>query len=88
MRTIYLIYFSECKNIPEELDLTSVNLNPLKVLYCENVHLPHKEPTTYNNLAEYENVVIRGNVPKLAKSAASRRAQLFMGADILIIKGK
>ena len=65
----------ECKNIPEELDLTSVNLNPLKVLYCENVHLPHKEPTTYNNLAEYENVVIRGNVPKLAKSAASRRGR-------------
>ena len=62
----------ECKNIPEELDLTSVKLNPLKVLYCENVHLPHKEPTTYNNLVEYENVVVRGNVPK---SAASRRGR-------------
>ncbi|XP_063446466.1 U7 snRNA-associated Sm-like protein LSm11 [Mytilus trossulus] len=50
------------ENIPEELDLTSPNLNPLKALYSENVYLPHKNPTTFNNLAEYENVVIKGNV--------------------------
>ncbi|XP_076075650.1 uncharacterized protein LOC143046391 isoform X3 [Mytilus galloprovincialis] len=50
------------ENIPEELDLTSPNLNPLKALYSENVYLPHKNPTTFNNLAEYENVVIKGNI--------------------------
>lgn len=46
--------------LPEELDLSSPNLDPLKVLYAENVHLPSKNPTLFNNLAEYENVVIRG----------------------------
>ncbi|XP_052070583.1 U7 snRNA-associated Sm-like protein LSm11 [Mytilus californianus] len=50
------------ENIPEELDLTSPNLNPLKALYSETIYLPHKNPTTFNNLAEYENVVIKGNV--------------------------
>ncbi|XP_071128355.1 uncharacterized protein [Mytilus edulis] len=50
------------ENIPEELDLTSPNLNPLKALYSENVYLPHNNPTTFNNLAEYENVVIKGNI--------------------------
>lgn len=47
----------ETQLIDPELDITSVQFNPLKALYAPTVRLPVENAPIYNNLAHYESAM-------------------------------
>ncbi|KAK3089555.1 hypothetical protein FSP39_004579 [Pinctada imbricata] len=62
---------SKGKRYDEELDIMSPNFKPIKALYSEDeIDLPSKDVTQFNNIAEYESFMKRkdrgnpGNVSK------------------------